>query len=335
MIIQLVTTWNTPCGIAEHGMMLKEAVEAADPDIQVSPCPEYLDPARVQRQNLQPPLPILHLNYQASLHARWTPSEVANLQRRGYKVIITYHDTYDGTASPNSDQAKALCDLADAFVVHEPVTDLPRAIYWRQGVPGWHEPSFFGRRSAWNPTDAFCFKASSQQPVLGSLGFPFPWKNYDLLCTAAALAGWAVLLIAPGATEEQVAGWHARCPDLWVRTDFVPRAGALSLLSGCDATAFLYVNHNTGTSAAIRMGLAARKPVLAIHPDCGGRQFRDLVEEALYWITDGSPQGIADMFACLPIASVDPFVVRLAHQDSWTQRGRDYAALYHRIGASA
>jgi len=323
--VQLVTTWNAACGISEHAAMLKDAVKAADPTITISPCPEYLDPSNLQRQNLPDPPLILHLNYQAGLHSRWTPDEVRAAQKCGYMVVITYHDTYDGTDSPNSDQAKALCAIADAFIVHEPVTDLPRAIYWRQGVPGAEMPM------ALLPSD----KAWKNQPLVGSLGFPFPWKNFDLLCEASALAGWAVLLIASGATDEDVARWRSLNPHLYVRQDFVGRREAISFLTGCDATAFLYVNHNTGTSGAIRMGLAARKPVLAIAPECGGRQFRDLEREWIHWIDDGTPRGVATMLESVAIERCDPHIVALAHRDSWTERGRDYTALYHRLREGA
>ena len=35
----------------------------------------------------------------------------------GLPVVITYHDTFAGTPDqPNSDRAKALCTLADAFI---------------------------------------------------------------------------------------------------------------------------------------------------------------------------------------------------------------------------
>lgn len=325
--VLLVTTWNTACGIAEHAAMLKEAVEAADPEIVITPSAEALDP-RAPSPFPYKGIEILHLNYQASLHSRWTPEIItetkANEQCKA--VVITYHDT----GVPNSDQCKALHQIADAFVIHEPADDLPGAHYWRMGVPAWMPPTQFAAGLACRESNA-CFKGWGDQPVLGSLGFPFPWKHYEKLAEVSRAAGWALLLIAPGATEAQVAEWWAINPDLYVRTDFVSRREAISLLSGCDGTAFCYVTHNTGQAAPILLGIAARKPVIALST-C--RQFRALYEDKLGRAAIGWCETYEDVLARLascPIQRVDPGIVALAEQDSWTKLGQKYAALYHSL----
>ena len=82
MKVLLVTTWNTPCGIAEHSRMLKEAVEHADPTIQVDPRSEALDPTQLLRPDMglvhlnmhdKPAELLIHLNHHDGLHSRWTP----------------------------------------------------------------------------------------------------------------------------------------------------------------------------------------------------------------------------------------------------------------------
>ena len=101
--VLLVTTWKTSCGIAEHSALLREAVEAADPDIRMHPW-ESLDPASLLYAKPRPfdPVncPILHLNYQAALHSRWTPAKIDFARVQGFKILVTYHDT----GVPNSDQ---------------------------------------------------------------------------------------------------------------------------------------------------------------------------------------------------------------------------------------
>lgn len=311
--ILLVTTWDIPCGIAEHSAYLREAVEAADPDIRVSietglnPVHLSIDIAKVH--------PILHLNYHNALHSQWTPDWIRNFQAVGCKVLVTAHDS----GVPNSDQVKAICAAADAFVVHEPYDDLAgNGRYWRQGVPGWADPMLYDQslRSWCGP-----------RPIVGTVGFPFPWKNYDLFCEASAAAGWACLLIAPGATLDQIARWTSLNPHAQVITAFLLREQVTSYLAGCDATAFLYGGCNTGTSGAIRQGIAARRPVLAFER-C--RQFRDLHEEgqAITWITDETAGGVASMLSLMSIERVDTGIVALAHRDSWEGLGRKYAALY-------
>jgi len=327
MNVRLVTTWNAPCGISEHSAMLKAAVEAADPSIVITPDPEALDPARLV-DTLRPDEAIVHLNYHAALHSRWTPEAVAHVQSSGAKVVITFHDTI-GEISPTDlrangddrlDRLEQLAPLVDALVVHEPCAGFQTARYWRMGVPG-PEPPIMPQARRW-----------AGQPVLGSIGLPFPWKNYDTLASVTRAIGWALLLIAPGATEAQVADWRARNPDSLVLHRFVQRDEAISLLSGCDATAFPYTCANTAQSAAICQGIAARKPVVATAP-C--RQFRALFDNplgrtAITWIDalDDLPFTLSHL---VPIARVSPAISALAEQDSWASLGARYADLYRSL----
>jgi hypothetical protein len=308
--VLLVTTWNTACGIAEHAACLKEAVEAADPGIAIIPDPIALDP-----QFLDTVPEIVHLNYQAALHSRWTPERIGAIQAGAQKVVVTYHDT----GVPNSDQCKAICAAADAAVVHEPFTDLPpeKVRYWRMGVPDW--------------TTAYQFD-TQRRPLLGTIGFPFAWKHYEELAKVTAACGWDLLIIAPGATAEQEQTWKQLNPRASVCPTFLPRWTAVSWLAGCDATAFAYGGCNTGQSAAILQGIAARKPVIAFRT-C--RQFRALYQdwlgrEAIAWCEDFA--GLKFLLShVVPIARVDPGIVALAEQESWAKLGQQYATLYREL----
>ena len=169
---------------------------------------------------------LIWLNYHAALHSQWTPEWIHHFKAAGVPVGCTWHDT----GVPNSDHCKSIYAVADVFVVHEPCPDPPNALYWRQGVPA--------RQAPW-------VYAEERRPLLGTCGFDFPWKNFAVLREAAAEAGWGLTFV----------GGRAEA--------FLPRDAVVSHLAGCDATAFLYHCHNTGTSGAIRQGLAARKPVIA------------------------------------------------------------------------
>lgn len=333
MNIGLITTWGIPCGIAEHAALLKEAVEQADPSITITPDPGALDPVEFlawQDWATTNVPDVLHLNYHAALHSRWTAEAVQQVQATGCKVVVTFHDTI-GEISPvdlrakgdnRLDRLEQLAVVADALVVHEPCEGLGTEgedyHYWRMGVP-----------VGWGPTPLI---EAGDRPILGSIGFPFPWKNYDLLAQVTQQIGWGLLLIAPGATPEQVTRWHASNPGSYIRTDFVPRDDALALLGGCDATAFLYTGGNTGQSGSILQGIAARKPVLAT-AHC--RQFRALFADpvgraAITWL-----EAVEDLATTLAYVTrlerVSPAIVRLATQESWTALGARYASLYRRL----
>lgn len=314
MRVLLVSPWGTACGIAEHSFYLKQAVKAADPTLRITVSSSGLDP------DACPPGPfdLVHLNYQAALHSRWTPDAIMGVQATGAKVVVTYHDT----GVPNSEQCKTICWAANAAVVHEPCADLPaRTRYWRMGVPG---VSLF--RSA----SKGLRERTPARRVLGTLGFPFPWKHYDELAKVTAAAGWGLVLLAPTATKDQVARWRQR--NKWVKpiTTFTPRDTALALLAGCDATAFTYVCHNTGQSGAILQGIAARRPVFALST-C--RQFRALYADplartAITWI-----ETFEQLEAGLQAFSSDsvPLITELARQDSWRTLGQRYAQLYREV----
>jgi len=313
--VLLVTSWDEACGIAEHSAMLKEAVEAADPAIEIFASAKCLDPNRVHEA---PPYDLLHLNYQAGLHSRWTSEVIRARRAAGPRVVVTYHDT----GVPNSDQCKAVVGACDVAIVHEPYDDLPRTTrYWRMGVETTH-----------TPTTAWRHLTKGQRPVVGTIGFPFPWKCYDELMRTAGAAGWGVLLLAPGATPAQVETWKTLNPQCLVRTDFVPRHEAIQWLAGCEATAFTYVCHNTGQSGAILLGVAARKPVVALST-C--RQFRALHEDGLGRLAIDWCETFEEVGARLRTLprdeGLDPQMVALAEQESWARLGARYAALYREL----
>ena len=333
MNVLLVTSWNTPCGIADHSQQLIDAVRAADPTIQITPSAEALDPQIAF--NLPTP-DVLVLNYHRALHSRWTPERVQEYRMGNYgmtvgrplvKIVIIFHDTY-GESEPDQ-LTKDLCELADAFIVHEPCVGLPQAIYWRQGVPApARSPGEYGVGRGVR----YCFKRYHQQPVLGTCGFNFPWKNYDHLAEVSHACGWGLVICSNNATEEDEARWTRLNPDSYIVRGFLRSDEIVQFLSGCDATIFAYECANSGTSGAIRLGLAARKPLIAWQ---GCRQFRDLLygpdqgAMAIRWCQDF--YRLPETLRRISIQRCDPGIVALAERDSWVHLGQRYAELFRRV----
>ena len=259
MRILAVTSWGGACGIANYAEMLRDALLLADPTIEFMPCPEALDPAGLgQRYGT---FDVLWLNYHRGLHSRWTPERVWDAHH-GYNkpIIITMHDTY-GEREPD-ELTTALHDVADAFVVHEPCEGLPKQVLIRQGVPRYASGRQYGMATRTWGVEGDTFLEYPGQPLLGTCGFNFPWKNFDRLAQVTAEAGWAYLVCSNNATDEDAARWHAANPHTQVVRGFQPTDRIVHYLAGCDATCFAYECANSGTSGAIRLGLAARKPVL-------------------------------------------------------------------------
>lgn len=331
MRVLLATSTNAGCGIAEHSRMLIESCrgEGLVRKVDFHYTEEALDPEwAFATLNARPGhYQVLHLNHHDGLHSRWTPKHVADIERMlGIPVVVTYHDTRE---DHNNQKLLELATVASAIVVHEPTADLigTKIHYWRQGVPAAaQEPAVY-----WDGVrQPYPWKKFPQQPVLGTVGHDFPWKNYDRIAEITRAAGWAFLLCCPSleaAREDRVRELN---PSTLIARG-LPTDQVVNALAGCDATAFLYTCANTGTSGAIRLGIAARKPVIALE---GCRQFRDLYQDhlganALAWI-----ERVEDLqweLQDLPPRRIDPLIHALAEQESWEQLGRKYVALYQEV----
>ena len=323
--ILVSTSWNTACGIADHSAQAMEAIHAVDSALQFTPSAEALDPDWVLQYAVRGeafPCDVLWLNYHRGLHSRWTPERVRAVRDRFHvPVVITWHDSY-GEAEPDQ-LTRDLHDIADAFIVHEPCLGLPRAHVIRQGVAAWPGQSIY---------DQSVLGWTNGRPILGTCGFNFAWKNFDRLAAVTAEAGWAFLVLSNNASTLDEAKWRSSNPHTQVVRGFLSTGEIVQKLAGCDATVFAYECANSGTSGAIRLGLAARKPVIAFR---GCRQFRDITDIQAPNMLSRSIRWTGG-FEFLPLIlgttfphRVDPGIVALATRDSWANQAAKYAAIFN------
>lgn len=296
---------------------------------------------------------ILHVDHQQGVHGQWRPEHIKRLQESGWKVVVTQHDTYETweiMASRGFLDARG----ANALVVHEPVEGLTD--------PAWQyvasDPNYADQAELLNKVIPIPKVRSNvhfirqgvldlgglaplrtrdgkldaaRQPVVGSAGFPFPWKGYESLCRASQAAGWGMLLIAPGATVGECESWQRLNPEAEIIPTWLPKEEVVARLSECQATAWLYTSGNSGTSGAIRLGIAARRPLIAYR----NRQFRDLEKERLLWAND--EEGVywyltllRDFDVCMRDEAAQ-YVSEIADRDSWTNVARRYSEIYRGI----
>ncbi len=109
----------------------------------------------------------------------------------------------------------------------------------------------------------------------------------------------------------------------------------LRLLSSAEATAFLYTCHNAGTSGAIRQGLAAGRPLLAMS---GCRQFRDLetllFDTGITWVSFDVKEIAAVLIGGHPAGihlGPSPRIVRTASVLSWAYAAQSHLEVYRRV----
>lgn len=302
MKVALVTSWGTHCGIAEHSKMLATAVQALDTSIQYCVDPRWLDPPYGDA----PDADLVHLNYHRGLHSRWTPAGVAAVR---HPVVITFHDTY--AVQPDRLPWDLLdCPNVKGMVVHEPcdLLEHPKVRYWRQACPP---------RSNYQPV-----APDTGLPILGTLGFDFPWKNYQELARHTRAAGWGLRIV--GEVSPEARGVIQTLNPDTVFDGYQPTYVAVATLASCAATAFMYTCQNSGTSGAIRLGIAAGRKVYALE-SC--RQFRDLMqEEAITWVP--SLGTLQEALETQEYGGDVPAVQALAQRLSWGRLASQYVQLY-------
>lgn len=301
--IAWVSTWNVRCGIANYSRSLLQAfapervtllalpggeLEADDESWVVRCDPEALgrDPAatllaEVDRLGLD----VLVLQYNFGFFSLEAMADLLEgLDARGVTAYVFLHSTDDAGRVSLASIAPAL-RLAERLVVHS-VVDLNRLKTWGladkvllfpHGVPETPAP----------PTEAVrAARGLAGKRVVASYGFLLPHKGMQILIRAFAdlarhdpslhLVLVCALYPNPKSTQE-----HADCERLIAALglderitrihDFLPDAESLSWLQLADLVVFPYQYTQESSSAAVRGGLAAGRPVavtpLAIFDD--------------------------------------------------------------------
>lgn len=163
----------------------------------------------------------------------------------------------------------ALC-AASAVVAHEPmeISNL-KVHYIPHGIPILDVPEH----------------TTNGQLKIGTAGFPFLWKRNDVVAEAAKRFNAKLILFGP-TNEHFDAMEHLRGIDghLAGNTEIVqnwlPAEDIIKRLAECDVNIFWFQSKQEddthGQSGSVRLGIAARKPVIISHH----RKFRTLMEYA-------------------------------------------------------
>jgi glycosyltransferase involved in cell wall biosynthesis len=338
--VLLVTSDREECGIREYGRELIAAAARAGQEIVEFPYthPEQLLDRLCGGCAGQAGRPdVIHLNHHAALHAAWTPDHIDALQRLGYGVVVTQHDTFE-TAEIMFERNLPDFRNADFLVVHEAITGI-RAV----GGVGSKRRGVVSRIAQPVPAHYRGWATRSQPPsrygLLGLFGFDFPWKGFDVAIKAAKAAGWEVLLISGNLSIERAQALKALHPDgLEVVSRYLPTSEVVQLLSSCHATVFPYANGNSGTSGAVLVGIAARSPVI-LSPPSVCRQFRDLAGDlqsagALTWVEPTERQIAEALWEFTKPATwlgAQHRVSELADALSWDRQVQDYLGIYREL----
>ena len=279
-LLWYVTSPNERCGIREYSNYLVSRLHLFGPGRGWACHAAWGSPEEVLEQLQEGivraytnapagtvPLCAFWLNHHAALHSAWTPAHLARVVELGFGVVVTQHDTFETRKIMDERSLPDFARVSDVVVTHEAVEGYASHVLPQGVLPL--------PLSAGGPEEML-----DARPCVGTVGFDFPWKGFDDLVKAAKEAGWRVLILSNDMTDARVRQLQELYPggqvNVRVVRGWLSASRVVEQLAACDATAFLYSCGNSGTSGAIRLGIAARRPVLAYR---GCRQFRDLTHD--------------------------------------------------------
>lgn len=258
MKVGLVTPWIERCGITEYS---KELIELSEGKYEFEVINEKssLGVIRDQIQNCD----LVHVNGSGFLVSKIDYDFVKSF---GKKTILTLYE------SGKNNEKNQLVSAFDYVVTHEKegldienFIHIPHPIYT---VPLNHTLIPDSR--------------------IGTVGFPFEWKGFDLVAQVANELSFDFIGFIPNYNKKNTSNRYktiieAINPNFEVVTDYKSKKEILDALNTCRINSFLYHGNRVGVSGACRFGLAARRPMVVTRD----RQFNDLFEyEDEIWFAD-------------------------------------------------
>lgn len=302
--VGILSNLHEKCGSADHGRYLAKELRhyynvlLSDKGPELSGCDVVIinwHPARI----------------------KLTDEMVRGFQRLGSKVIVIYQNTL----GVNTVERISSLDLADAVITHEPISRptevIPVGIWIVKGL------------------------AEKVEPMIGTAGFPFPWKQLEITAGVAKSLGVKYRLMAPyydyDKEAEDLPGYIKGISDILgpladIHNEWLPVEDVIRELSECAVNVFWFNSQGLGAlqgqSGSVRIGLAARRPIIISRH----RKFTTLFpyEDELY-IADTVEQvrEFAEGILQAPEKAKRP--KRILSEMGWPAAGRKHAVLIERL----
>jgi len=258
----------------------------------------------------------------------------------GTKLFVVFHGTEAAKDEPIDLLSDIIAGLAtvDGILVHstQDVEQLQNlGLSGKVGLfPHGHiEIAPINRRAARQDLKQALVQKKLQLPddalIIGSYGFLLPHKGIDNLILAVAslrASGMPARLLLVNALYPHPTSseYLARCQSLVAESgivehvifesDFLPNEISLTRLAACDILVFPYGNTVESSSAAVRMGLASRRPVL-----CSPQPIFADVADAVVFLDGDSPEDIAQGIHAL-LSDNDGLAQLADRQEEWLAR---------------
>lgn len=173
--------------------------------------------------------------------------------------------------------------------------------------------------------------AVSAERMIGIAGFPFPWKGYETIAAEAKYFGVKCRMIAPRSDQMNTDGYLSGLqnylgPQADVYRQWVEKREVIRMLAECTATMFYFwgPGDDSGQSGSVRMGLAAKRPVIT----STGRRCKTLFEygDEIYICPTLAAvrQSLEEIFEGGPNVK---FPKRVLQDQGWSKTGEQYRTL--------
>lgn len=316
-----ISSWNAKCGIAMYSKFLLDSLDACDFDITVFA--SYLEkPLGRERGNVvrcwgnSQTMDIFPLLERI---ARLTPSVVVIqfqfafftvaalgamldvLTAQGVRTIVVFHST-ESEAAPSLETIRASLSRAFALLVHSRKDhDLLVSFGLRTNLSLF--PHGITARPAAGLEEAKAKKGFLGKRVMASYGFLLPHKGIERLIEAFSLLlrsrpDLHLLLVNALYPIEDSEQTMQRCREriqsgnlqkhVTMVTEFLPDEESLEYLECADLIVFPYTHTQESSSAALRFGLSANRPVA-----CTPLRIFDDVREAVHLLPGFSAEEIS------------------------------------------
>lgn len=250
MRVLLATSWNDKCGIAEYARNLTTSAKKADSSIDFV----ILDPSKFRHMQMAATdCQIIHLNCEMGLFRQFPWQDLRWAKARGKKVLMTMHNTHYGN------NRNAYTRECHAVVAHERTRDG----FWfiPMGVPDYVPP------------DGLVIKNQ-----VGSFGFPFGKKGFVAAASIAYQLGLGFHAMMARSRHVdvdwamgEIRGVH---PLATFDTEWLPESVIIDTLARNLVNVYPYITNDNAISAAVRLAIAARRPLVVTRD----HQFNDLFE---------------------------------------------------------
>ncbi|MDE2101318.1 MAG: hypothetical protein KGL39_28990 [Patescibacteria group bacterium] len=303
MRVALITSWHERCGIAEYAHNLVKHCVGVEFTIVARPW----DLQEIARATFA--ADVVHLNHEGGLYAGALGNIVSVIINSRKRSVITLHSTHAGV------NAHSLTSVFSAVVTHERTQDAGFVVI-PEGIP------------------VVDVSGITVRDVAGEAGFPMSHKGFWTTAKAAQVCGLGMLAVMPRSRHADADGmanalFEANTIGVEAVLDYLPEDAVARRLAECRVVCFPYHGAPGGISGAVRMGLAARRPLVIT--EC--RQFRDLLEGYRDEVFVAASTSVGDVAEKVREAMNDSARVpsRMVEDMSWHRCGKMYADLYGRL----